>query len=68
MGYDVVLNEKEISFWSILNVVNFFLENFTEAVICALLLYSGYTDVFLAMLAVPTIMNASIRFLKIMVP
>lgn len=66
--YDTLLSRQEVNFWSILNLVNFFLENFTEAIICVILLFSGYTDIFLTMFAVPTIMNASVRFFKIIVP
>lgn len=67
-SYDALFDEKEINFWYILNIVNFFLENFTEAIICGILLYSGYTDLNLAIFAFPAIINASVRFLKIMVP
>jgi hypothetical protein len=63
-----VLDEDEARYWTMLNLANFFLENFTEAIICAILLLSRYEDIFLTMFAIPTIVNASVRFLKILVP
>ena len=63
-----LLDAETVQYWLVLNTSNFFLENFTEAIICAILLFSGYEDIFLTLFAIPTIVNASVRFLKIVVP
>ena len=65
---DSDLSEDEARYWTALNLANFFLENFTEAIICVILLCSGYDDFFLKLFAIPTIINASVRFLKILIP